>query len=336
MIQFETLLAEIHNGKFKPIYFLHGLESYFIDQITDLIEKKALTDSEKAFNQSIFYGKEVDHLAVVDAARRYPMMASRQVVIIKEAQDMRSLKELQSYVQQPADTTVLVICHKHKKLNLNSSFGKALKSKAVVFEAKPLYDNQVPDWIAHHLKSRKLKIDPLAANLVAEYLGKDLSKVANEMEKLVINLQPGTTVDEKIIEEYIGISKDYNIFELQKAIGKREVLKANKIVHYFASNPRKNPVQVVIGSMATYFAKIYTLHFVGKKAEKDILEALKLRSAFFLREYRNAARNYSVEQTERALCLLKDYDLKSKGVDYNTVGKEDGALLRELVWKILH
>ena len=203
-------------------------------------------------------------------------------------------------------------------------------------KAKPLYDNQMPDWIANHLKARKLKIEPVAANLVAEYLGQDLSKVANEMEKLVINLPPGATVDEKVIEEHIGISKDYNIFELQKAIGKREILKANKIVQYFAANPRKNPIQVVIGSLTTYFAKIYTLHFVGKKAEKDILEALRLRSAFFLREYRQAARNFSVEQTEKTLCLLKEYDLKSKGVGYNSVGKEDGALLREMVWKILH
>ena len=194
----------------------------------------------------------------------------------------------------------------------------------------------MPDWIANYLKSKKLKIDPLAANLVAEYLGKDLSKVTNELEKLVINLSPGDAVDEKVIEEHIGISKDYNIFELQKAIGKREILKANKIIRYFAANPRKNPIQVVIGALSTYFAKIYTLHFVGKKGEKAILEALKLRSAFFLREYRQAVRNYSVEQTERALCLLKEYDLKSKGVEYNAVGKEDGALLRELIWKILH
>ncbi len=335
-MEFEKIIQEIKNGKFRPIYFLHGPESYFIDQITDLIEEHALTESEKAFNQTIFYGKEADHLAVVDTARRYPMMAERQLVIVKEAQDMKGLKDLKSYVERPAETTILVLCHKHKKFNFNSSFGKLLKSKTLVFEAKSLYDNQMPDWIINYLKSKHLKINPVAANLIAEYLGKNLAKVANEMEKLVINLEKGAEVNEQVIEENIGISKDYNLFELQKALGKREVVKVNKIVQYFAANPRKNPIQVVIGSLTTYFSKIYILHFVAKKGEKEILEALKLRSAFFLREYKAAAKNFSLPQTEKVIHLLKEYDLKSKGVGYNSVGKKDGALLRELVWRILH
>ena len=335
-MDFETLQDNLRKGNYKPIYFLHGTESYFIDQITDFIEKNVLSESEKAFNQSIFYGKETDHMTLVDAARRYPMMAERQVVILKEAQDMKTLKDLQSYVEKPAETSMLVICHKHKKFNLNTKLGKAIKQQAVVFESKPLYDNQMPDWITRYLKSKQLKINTVSARLVAEYLGNNLSKVVNELEKLVINLQKGAEVNEKIIEQHIGISKDYNIFELQKALGQREVTKANRIIQYFAANPRKNPIQVVIGSLTTYFSKIYVLHFVQRKSEKEILEAMKLRSAFFLREYRAAARNYSIEQTEQVIHLLKEYDMKSKGVGFNTVGKNGGELLREMIWRILH
>lgn len=330
------ILKDLKAKQYKPVYFLHGPESYFIDQISDYIEANVLTESEKSFNQTVLYGKDTDHLTVVDVARRYPMMAQHQVVVLKEAQDMKSLKELKTYVEKPLDSTVLVICHKHKKLNLNSGFGKALKANAVVFESKKLYDNQVPDWIAGYLKSKKLQITPDGAQLIGEYLGANLSKVSNELDKLAINLPTGTQVTPKEIEEQIGISKDYNIFELQKALGQRDILKANRIVQYFASNPKRNPLPVVLGSLYNYFSKIYILHALKGADEKEVLKKLRLGSAFFLKEYRNAARNFNMPRTEMVLGLLKEYDLKSKGVDYNTVGKEDGALIKELVWKILH
>lgn len=312
------------------------MESYFIDEITQYFEQKVLSESERAFNQMVLYGKDADYQAVVDNARRYPMMAQHQLVILKEAQEMRSLGNLISYVENPTPTTILVICHKHKRFNMNTKFGKMLKSKAVVFQSKPLYDNQVPDWISKYLKKRKLQVQPEAAALLAEYLGTNLSKVVNELDKLRLNLAEGTIVTSKHIEDNIGISKDYNVFELQKALSQRDVLKSNRIVNYFTANPKKNALPTVISSLYNYFSKVYMLHFLKQLPEGELLSALQLRSAFFLREYRAAARAYPRWKTEHVLSLLKEFDLKSKGVDYNSTGKPDGQLLKELIWKILH
>ncbi len=332
----KKIITALKKKDFKPVYFLHGAESYPIDQITNYIEQHVLTDAEKAFNQTVVYGKDADVYAIIDQARRYPMMAERQVIILKEAQDMKTLKSLQSYIEKPTESTLLVIAHKHKKLNMNSKFGKALKANALVFESKKLYDNQVPDWIAGYLKSHKLTIEPNACQLVAEYLGADLSKIANELDKLAINLSPGTLVTPALIEQYIGISKDYNVFELQKVLARRDVLRANRIVNYFAANPKKGPMPVVIASLYNFFHKVFLLHFYRNHSEGEILSALGLRSPFFLKEYRLAARHYNIPQTEKIMMLLKEYDLKSKGVGYIATGKPEGALLKELVWKVLH
>lgn len=333
---YQEILKELKQKKYRPIYFLHGAEPYFIDVISDYIEQEVLTETEKAFNLAVLYGKEANHLAVVDNARRYPVMSERQVVLVKEAQEMKSLPDLMSYVEKPSDSTLLVICHKYKNYNLNSKFGKLLKEKALIFESKPLYDNQIPDWIRDYLKEKKQTIRPSAANLIAEYLGTELAKIANELDKLVLNLPLGTEVNEKHVEENIGISKDYNVYELQKALGTRDVLKANRIVQYFGANPRKNPLPVVIGSLYNFFSKIYMLHYVRHLSEKEMLEALQLRSAYFLKDYRSAIPHFPLAKTEQVIGLLKDYDLKSKGVDYISTGKEEGELLKELVWRILH
>lgn len=330
------ILKDIKKGQYQAVYFLHGTEPYFIDVISDYIEDHVLEESEKAFNQTIFYGKDVNHLAIVDTARRFPMMAPRQVVILKEAQEMKGLKDLQTYLEKPAETTILVICHKHKKFNLNSAFGKVLKKNALVFESKSLYDNQVPDWIQHYLHNKKLKISHEASVLIGEYLGTDLSKVANELDKLAINLEAGTEITRQHIEENIGISKDYNVFELQNALGQKDVLKANRIVNYFASNPKKNPLPMVTGSLYNYFSKIYMLKALRNAPDQEIMNALNLRSAFFLKEYRLAVRHYPLQEVEKVLDLLKEFDLKSKGVGYISTGKQEGELLKELVWKILH
>ncbi|MDX1940277.1 MAG: DNA polymerase III subunit delta [Saprospiraceae bacterium] len=335
-MSYQDILKELKQKKYRPIYFLHGAEAYFIDLISNYIEHEILTETEKAFNLTVLYGKEINHLAVVDSARRYPVMAERQVVIIKEAQEMKSLPDLFTYIEKPLDSTILVICHKHKTLNLNSKFGKLLKEKALVFDAKELYDNQVPDWIKDYLKDKGLKINANAANLIAEYLGTELSKIANELDKLALNLPSSTEINEKHIEENIGISKDYNVFELQKALGGRDVLKANRIVQYFADNPRKNPLPVVIGSLYNFFSKLYILHFVRNLPEKEMIEALQLRSAYFLKDYRAALLHFPLQKTEQVIGFLKEYDLKSKGVDFITTGKEDGELLKEMVWRILH
>lgn len=333
---FDTILKQLKSKDYQQVYFLHGKESYYIDAITSQVENGILNESEKAFNFTVFYGKDVNHQAIIDTARRYPMMASHQVVILKEAQEMRTLSNLQSYIEHPTSTTIVLICYKHKKFNFNSKFGKALKKQAVIFESKPLYDNQVPDWISAYLKKKKLSIQPRAADLIAEYLGTDLSKVANELDKLAINVAAETEITEKEIEANIGISKDYNVFELQRAIGQRDMVKTNRILQYFAANPKKMPLPVLIGSLYTYFSKVYLYHAAKNLPEREILTTLQLRSNFFLKEYRAAARQFPPAKAEQAITLLKEYDLKSKGVGYNNTGKPDGSLAKEMVWRILH
>lgn len=333
---FDQIIASLKKKEYKPVYFLYGKEAYFIDAISDYIEDNVLSESERAFNHTVLYGKDADHLAVVDSARRYPMMSQYQVVILKEAQEMKTLKELQTYVEKPSNSTILVICHKHKTFNINTKFGKALKSNALVFQSKKLYDNQVPDWIKNYLKSKKLQIGPAGSELLAEYLGSDLSKVANELDKLAINMEPGSEVTAQHIEENIGISKEYNIFELQKALGVRDILKANRIVKYFTANPKSSPLPVLIGSLYNYFSKVYMLHFLKNAPDQELQSKLGLRSAFFLKEYKAAARVYSPKRTEWVISVLKDFDLKSKGVDFNSTGKPEGELLKEMVWRILH
>ena len=333
---FQALLKDLKAKKYQPVYFLHGAESYFIDAISNYIETKVLSEGEKAFNQTVLYGKEVDFKQVVDAARRYPMMASHQIVLLKEAQEMRSLKSLQTYIEKPLASTILVICHKHKKFDSRTKFGKAVNKNAVVLEAKKLYDNQLPDWIRSYLKGKGFAIEPAATHLMSEYLGTDLAKVVNELDKLAINLPAKTTITAQHIQENIGISKEYNVFELQKALGQRQVTKANRIVQYFSSNPRKNPLVLMVNSLYSYFSKIYSLHFLKNASEQDILKNLKLRSAYFLKDYRLTARYYNRAQTEAVLALLREYDLKSKGVNFNNAYMHEGELMKELVWKILH
>ncbi len=335
MATFDQVQKDLKAGTYQPVYFLHGNEPYFIDTISDYIEQQILNEGEKAFNLTILYGKEVDHKNVVDAARRYPMMAQRQVVVLKEAQEMKTLKDLQGYIENPATTTILAICYKHKKFNFNSGFGKALKKHTEVVEGKKIYDNQAADWVEKLLKTKKLKIEPQAAELMAEYLGTDLSKLSNEAEKLAINLPAGTMINVGHIEENIGISREYNVFELQKALGQRNVAKVARILQYIEQNPKKSPPPMVIGSLYNYFSKMYILHFMKNKPEADQLKALKLRSNFFLREYRQAIVKFNRAETEEVIHLLQEFDLRSKGLGFNISGRE-GELLKELIWRILH
>ncbi len=333
-MEYKDLLKSLKAKEYKPVYFLHGEESFFMDKIAEIIENQVLSESEKSFNQTIFYGKDTESTAIVDTARRYPMMADRQVVILKEAQDMKTLVNLQKYVERPTSSTILLIVHKHKKLDMRMAFAKALVKNAVVMESKPLYDNQIPDWIRNYLKEIQLMIDANAAELIAEYLGTDLGKIANELDKLRLNLPPNSTVNVKQVQDNIGISKDYNVFELQKALSAKNILTANKIVQYFARNPKDAPFVVVISNLYNYFSKVYMLHFLSNKPDKEVLYVMGLRSDFFLRDYKMAARHYNPFKTEQILGFLREYDLKSKGVDAD--GTDAGELLKELVFKILH
>jgi DNA polymerase III subunit delta len=333
-MNYKEVIKQIKKKEYRPIYFLHGEEAFFLDKISDCIEHNILNEAQRSFDLTVFYGKDSDSKAVVDAARRYPMLSTHQVIIVKEAQDMKSLTDLLNYVEKPTKTTILVLVHKHKKLDMRSKFAKAISQHAFVFESAKIYENQAADWVSNYLTEHGLQIKSDAAALIAEYLGTDLSKISNELDKLALNVPKGAMINTELIEKNIGISKDYNVFELQKALGARDVLKANRIVQNFAANPRKNPFVVVVSSLFSYFSKIYMLHFVAQGNEVAQLKALNLRNEYALRDYKAALKNYNYAQSERIIGYLKDYDLRSKGV--NNVNVEEGELLKELVFKILH
>jgi len=337
-MDFAPLLKAVRGKDFAPIYLLHGEEPWFIDQVEAAIEANALQEHERAFNQTIAYGKDTEYLHIVDAAKRYPMMAERQLVILREAQDMRSLKQLEAYAANPSPTTVLVICHKHKKLNGNFTITKNIKKNGVVFEAKGLYENKIPAWISNYLKDKKYGIESDAASLLGEFLGTSLSKISNELDKLIINLAPGTRITARIVEDQVGVSKDYNVFELQKAIGHHDVVKATRILNYFKANPKAGPMPMVTGSLYNYFSKVFRLKEMQRKraAKQDIMKALGLRFDFFLQDYATTARNFSEPGIRHVFSLLREYDLKSKGVGSNLAGKQEHELLKELVWKMMH
>jgi DNA polymerase III subunit delta len=333
---YEEILQSVKAGKFAPVYVLHGEESFYIDQIEEAIDRHALPESEKGFNQTILYGKEVDAVTLLDSLRRYPMMSERQVVILREAQEMKSLSDLGPYMENPMATTVFVVCYKHKKLDLNTKFGKTLKAKCVVFEGKKLYDNQAPDWIANYCRSKKLQIDGPTAALLAEYLGTELSKITNEIDKLALNLAPGAAITAQHIQEFVGISKEYNVYELQKAFATRDLAKLARIQQNFESNIKKNPLIVTISSLHAYFSKVFMLHFLRNSPDAEVLKALELRSDWFLKEYKLAMNNYSVTQVKTILGYLKAYDLRSKGVDTDTTSTGEEELMKELFFKMLN
>jgi len=333
-LTYDQILQSLKARNFAPVYFLHGKEAYFIDQISDYIERNVLTEGERAFNQTILYGKDTEFQGVRDIVSRYPMMAERQVVILKEAQEMKSLTELAGYLEKPVPTTILVICFKHKKLDGRTKFAQLLKKNATVYESKPIYDNQVAGWIIDHLKKKKLEISNNAAQLMADYLGTDLSKIDNELDKLAINLPSGSKVTIQHVQENIGISKDFNVFELQKALGLRQTAKANQIINYFIANPKQNNIIMVISSLYSYFSKLFLLHHLRGATDQQVLKTLSIGSAYFLKEYKAAVRHYPYGKIRQIIGLLSEYDLRAKGVDNHST--DHGALMKELVFKILH
>jgi DNA polymerase-3 subunit delta len=337
-MDFGILLKQIKAKDFAPLYLLHGEEPYFIDQLEEAIEQHALQEHERAFNQTILYGKDTDYLQLVDAARRFPMMAERQLILLREAQDMKGIKELVTYAEKPAPTTVLVISHKHKKLNGNLALTKAIKKNGVVFESKALYENKIPNWISGYLRDRKYKIQPQASSLLAEFLGTSLGKITNELDKLLLNLAPGTEITTQIVEDQVGVSKDYNVFELQRAIGHRDAIKVARILNYFRANPKAAPLPMVTGSLYNYFSKVYLLKELQQqgKSRKEIMDALKLRFDFFLTDYETTARNYSLTGMYDLFALLREYDLKSKGVGSNLAGRGEHELIKEMAYRLMY
>ena len=333
MDEAKQLVANIRQGIIKPIYFLLGEETYYIDKISDYIEDNILSEEEKGFNQVVLYGRDVSVDDIVSQAKRYPMMAERQVVIVKEAQDLaRTIQKFATYAENPQLTTVLVINYKYKKIDKRKALYKALSKVGVVYESKKLYENQVGEWIRRVLSGQKYSISPKAAQMLVEFLGTDLSKINNELEKLKIILPEGTQISPDHIEEHIGISKDYNNFELRKAVGERDVYKAHKIINYFSENPKDNPMVVTVSLLFNFFSQLLHLHGLNDKNPRHVASALRV-NPYFVNEYINAARNYPMKRVSGIVATLRDFDVKSKGVGANAVPQ--GDLLKELLVRIM-
>jgi len=334
MDKVKQIVSDIKQGTIKPIYFLMGDEPYYIDAISSYIEKNVLSEEEKGFNQMILYGRDVSIEDIVSNAKRYPMMAERQVVIVKEAQDLsRTIDKLESYAANPQLTTVLVICYKYKKLDKRKKIYKAIDKAGVLFESKKLYDNQVPDWIRRVLSGKKYTINPKAAQMLVEFLGTDLGKINNELDKLQLVLPAGSEITPIHIEENIGISKDYNNFELRKSVGERDVLKANRIINYFAQNPKDNPTVVTVSLLYNFFSQLLQYHALTDKTQFSVAKALKI-NPFFVKEYQAAGKNYPMRKVSQVVALLREADLKSKGVGASNLPQSD--LLKELLFKIIN
>jgi DNA polymerase-3 subunit delta len=310
-----------------------GEETYFIDKISDYISDNVLTDAEKGFNQTILYGKDLEPALIMGNARRFPMMANHQVIVVREAQNIKKIEDLEPYVQNPLNSTILVINYKYKTLDKRKTFTKLLDQKGILFEAKKIYDNQLPAWISTYLKAQQYTISPQAAAMIAEYLGADLSKVANELDKLVISLPVGTQITPDHIEKNIGISKEFNVFELQNALGDRDLLRANRIINYFGANPSTNPVTVVISSLFSYFSKLLNYHFLEDKSQNNVASVLQVHP-FFVKNYVAAAKNYNIKKLVEIVSILREYDMKSKG--WGNVSASPADLQREMVYRILH
>jgi len=330
---FEDILQNLKNKIYHPIYFLMGEEPYFIDKITDYIAQNILTDAEKGFNQTILYGKDTDADTIITYARRFPMMANHQVIIVKEAQNIRKIEDLEPYVKNPLKSTILVIDYKYKSIDKRKTFAKLLDKNGILFEANRIYDNQLPAWINSYLAAHKYSIHPQASAMMAEYLGADLSKVANELDKLIISLPQGTQITADHIERNIGISKDYNIFELQNALGAKDILKANRIINYFGSNPGPNPLTRVISSLYFYFEKLLIYQFMTDKSKNVVASKLGV-NPYFVQSYVSAARNYSIKKLVEIIAILREYDMKAKGMGNVSSAPDD--LQREMIYKILH
>jgi DNA polymerase-3 subunit delta len=329
----KQIVTDIKQKNLKPIYILMGEEAYYIDKISDFIEANVLSEEEKGFNQMVMYGRDVTIEDVVGQAKRFPMMAEYQVVIVKEAQDLsRSIDKLSAYAKNPQPTTILVICYKYKKIDKRKALYKEAKKTGVVFESKKLYENKIPDWIRRVLSPKNYTIEPKASIMLGEFLGTDLSKINNELEKLQIVLPVGTQITAQHIEENIGISKDYNNFELQKAIGVKNKTKAFKIVHYFGENPKDNPMVVTVSILFNYFSQLLKLHGLSDKNPRNVASKLGV-NPYFVNDYLSAAKYYPMRQVSQVIGTIREFDLKSKGVNANAVPQ--GDLLKEMLVRIM-
>ncbi|MFC2109224.1 DNA polymerase III subunit delta [Bacteroidota bacterium] len=333
MNEVNQIVSDIKEGNAKPIYFLMGEESYYIDKISEYIEQNVLSEEERGFNQMVLYGRDVAVEDVVSNAKRFPMMSEKQVIIVKEAQDLsRSIEKMVSYAENPLESTVLVINYKYKIIDKRKKLYKAISKSGVVFESKKMYENQVADWIRKVLNGKGYQMEPKAAQMLVEFLGTDLSKISNELDKLMLILPKGTIINPVHVEENIGISKDFNNFELRKAIGNRNILNANRIINYFSNNPKNNPTVMTISLLNSYFTQLFMYHGLKDKSKANVAKNLGV-NPYFVDDYVIAGRNYPMRKVSQIIGLLRDADVKSKGVGANI---SQGDLLKELLFKIMH
>ncbi len=330
-MEYQDIIKDWKQKKFKALYWLEGDEDFFIDQVSNYAEHQLLDEAEKGFNLTILYGKDTDWSTVINACRRYPMFAEKQVVILKEAQAMRDLLKLEPYIDNPLDSTIFVVAHKQGKIDGRSKMAKLIKEKGVLLTTKKLYDNQLPGWVEVYVRELGRAISQKAGILLVDHIGNDLSRIANEIDKLLVNLPADKKIDEGDIEKYVGISKEYNVFELQNAVGQQDFGKVIRIINYFAANPKAGPVQMVIPALYNFFSKV-NLVFGVKGGEKEIASALGVHP-FFVKDYMAAARQYGAEGAEKAILLLHTYNLRSIGI--NDSGVEDGELMKELMYKVM-
>jgi DNA polymerase III subunit delta len=330
-MEYQDIIKDWKQKKFRPLYWLEGEEEFFIDQVVNYAEHHLLDEGERGFNLTVLYGKDTDWASVINNCRRYPMFAERQVVILKEAQAMRDLLKLEPYIDQPLESTVFVVAHKQGKIDGRSKMAKLIKEKGVMLSTKKMYDNQLPAWVEAFVHGKGLSITQKACILLVDHIGNDLSRIANEIDKLLVNLPAQKKIDEGDIEKYVGISKEYNVFELQNAVGTKDMGKVMRIVKYFGANPKASPIQMTIPALYNYFAKI-NLVFGIKGGEKEIASALGVHP-FFVKDYIAAATKYGAADTERAILLLQQYNLRSIGIGDS--GVEDAELLKELLFRIM-
>lgn len=329
----KQLIEDLKAQKYAPVYLLTGEENYYIDLVSDYFENKVIADEFRDFDQTVVYGRETDMKTVVSLAKRYPMMSPVQLVLVKEAQDIaKDWELLADYLDHPQPQTLLVFCYRHKKMDKRTKTYKAISTKGVVYEKNKMRDYEVPDWIARIVMQQGYQITQKGAVLIAESLGNDLGKIVNELSKVYISLPKGTVINEDVIETNIGISKDYNVFELQNAIGRRDVAQCTRIVNHLAANPKEYPIQMLLPLLYGFFIKVMLFH---QEPDKKKAMAVMNVNPYFLKDYETAARNYTLGKLASCIGYLYDADLRSKGVRNNgTV--TDGELLKELVFKITH
>jgi DNA polymerase III subunit delta len=333
-MDFEIILQNLKKKIYHPIYLLQGDEPYFIDQISNFIEKNVLTESEKGFNQTILYGKDTEERTIAHTALRYPMMSEKQVVIVKEAQSLKKIEDLAPYAKQPMPSTILVLNYKYKTISSNTKLYKAISANGVVLTTKKLYDSQVPAWIEKYLKQFNYTISPQASQILTESLGTELSKMAGELGKLIIAVNDTTHLTAEHIEKNIGLSKDFNLLELQDALGTKNVLKANLIISYFGANPQQHPIQVTIATLFGYFSKVFMMHFLKDKSEKGAMQQMG-GHPFYIKKIMAASKKYNAAKLYEIMGILREYDLKSKGMGVSTM-VSPAELQKELIYKILH